>query len=56
MRRKKEPMLEMLTLLEVNQSTWVPSTKISNHAVRVLAPRKFKRKKLNHGIRITRTQ
>lgn len=50
-------MLEMMALLEVDQSTWVPNArKLSDHAVRVLAPRKFKRKAFNRGIRITRTQ
>lgn len=56
-RQPKEPMLEVMSSLEVDQTTWVPNArKLSDHALRVLAPRKFKRKQFNRGIKITRTQ
>lgn len=56
-RAVKEPMLKTMASLEVDQTTWIPrAKKLSWHALKVLAPRRFSRMRFNRGIKITRVQ
>lgn len=48
-------MLDDMKGLDVDQTTWVPNVKkLSDHALKVLAPRKFKRRRFDRGLKITR--
>lgn len=50
-------MLDDMRMLDVDQTTWVPNVrKLSDHAVKILAPRKFSRRRFGKGLKITRVR
>lgn len=50
-------MLDDMRSLDVDQTTWVPNVKkLSDWALKVLAPRRFRRRRFGKGLKITRVQ